>query len=123
MKIMKKEEIIKNNLIHLLKRETRILHLIKDAHPFILNLVGVIQTQVSTQSKLVRLFKTPVHKFRVQFTHKFKLQTLTATFVKLGTAAPVILPRFSPPTVPFVLETVSWEHHQFLMRVLGLSRR
>jgi len=52
MKIMKKEDIIEKNWIQFLRREIQIMHSIKDAHPFILNLIGVMQTQVSISPKL-----------------------------------------------------------------------
>jgi hypothetical protein len=52
MKIMKKEEIIEKKLLQILKRETQIMESIKGAHPFILNLNGVIQTQVSMKPEL-----------------------------------------------------------------------
>jgi len=43
---MKKEEIIDENWMKLLKGETQILRRIRDAHPFVLNLIGVMETQV-----------------------------------------------------------------------------
>jgi hypothetical protein len=56
MKIMKKEVIIKNDQMQRLKREIGIMRSIKDAHPFILNLVSVVQTKVSIRPKLLHLF-------------------------------------------------------------------
>jgi hypothetical protein len=46
LKVMKKEDLVENDWMELLSTETEILHSIKGAHPFILNLIGVIQTQV-----------------------------------------------------------------------------
>jgi serine/threonine protein kinase len=56
MKVLKKEDIIEKNWMQRFRRETRIMNSIKHAHPFILNLIGVTQTQVSIRPELLYLF-------------------------------------------------------------------
>jgi len=56
MKIMKKEDMIEHKWMPLIKREVQIMRIITDSHPFILNLIAVIQTMVSIRPKLSHLF-------------------------------------------------------------------
>jgi len=56
MKIMKKEDMIEHKWMPLIKREVQIMRIITDSHPFILNLIAVIQTKVSIRPKLLHLF-------------------------------------------------------------------
>jgi hypothetical protein len=55
IKIMKMEEIIEKKGLQLLINELTIMRDIKDAHPFVLNIIGVIQKQVSMSLEIVHL--------------------------------------------------------------------
>jgi len=56
IRIMKKEAIIENNRMQGLQREIWIMYSIRDAHPFILNVMGILETQVSIRPKILHKF-------------------------------------------------------------------
>jgi len=60
--------------MELLKTETQIMYDIEDGHPFLLNLITVMETQVRTTPELLRNLRAPFQ----------------AIFVKLSTEAHVI---------------------------------
>jgi len=68
MKVMKKNDILDENRMQLLKREIEILRSIKDAHPFVLNLIGVMETQVRMMCVM------HAQKLRSQYKHKPKFR-------------------------------------------------
>lgn len=74
MKVLKKELILKRKRMELLKTETQIMYDIEDGHPFLLNLITVMETQVRTTPELLRNLRAPFQ----------------AIFVKLSTEAHVI---------------------------------